>query len=1328
MDRESSFIIKLGLDSDKVVKGLKQLETSLGGLNKEAQNNSKETKKVNTEIVNSYKEMTKDIMNYYKTSTNSVSDSNKKITQSNKDLSDSTKKIQSDVEKELKELSNNFNQSVDSHSKSSKKHESLNNQEINSTKKMREEYTKAQKGMRDELSKGVEEHTKSSNKHESLNNKEINSNNKLGDNAKDVADEIKRANSNKGDIHKKEVQKHKEAVNEHENLNNKEVQDTKETNDKILAEERTFQSKLKALRDRMATSPTVSKVKEVASRPEVIAGGTAVSLAGVGFGKKAITDAMEFGDQMSKLKAVSGATEEEFKKLKAQALELGASTSKSASEVANGMLEMSTKGYDVNKIMDAMPGIISASEASGEDMALTADVMASAMNGFGMEADQANHVADVLAMTANESAAGILDMQYALKYSATPAKNLGVSMEELSASIGMMVDAGLTGETAGTTLRGAMLGLLSPSEKNSKLMKKMGVEVTDAQGNFVGLAQLVRNLDKSMEGMTETQKAANLAQLVGKEAVSGMLTLMGQGPEKIEAMTKKLEESDGASAKTAKVMKDNFKGAVDEFGGAIETIGIKVGDDLTPTIQAATKLLTSLASGFSSLPDGVRQTTVVIGAVATLLTPTVLAIGMISKSTKTAISGIKKMSEVMKLNTLVAKENAIANTSSANSMGGGVSAKGGKLSKLGAFARGQGKAGKVAGVVGGLATAGLGIAGMEGIISPIFGVLATALGAVSAPILAVVAGIGLLTAGLIYLYKNNEHVKKFFDNIGKWFKELPGNVMKWFGNTTKNLSSYFKGVGDTYNKGVEKLKGIFKTIGDTIQGLINKVGSFFGMGGGQKNKKTDNKQGSKGGGEKIELDFPKLGFATMLPMITSMIISNIKNSFRKGFTSAIGEVRKLFPQFFELGNKLKGLFTSVVNVIKKLGTTVSLIGQAIKKVIVEALSYVASKISSVFKTVSTPIVNSFNFLKGKINDAKSVALVVLSVVSSKVSSVFKSITSPIVNAFNVLSDKISQISKFVTDRFNNTVNTAKGGISSVLNVIQSVIQNVTQKIGGFIGTIIQKVGQIMNSLRKIADPVVSEVSRVVSNITGKFNEIYNSVVRVAGNITNKIVDIVNGFFRVFNDLVGRVTGIFDDIGSKIDGFNRKLSSFVNSPSRHSRGTRGHQGGDMIVGDFGAGNGSSKRELVIFPNGNMFLSPNRETLIPNAPAGTQVLNGRETEELLKPKRYASGTGGLTVTPIFAGISEVLARGLEQAVEVIREKTTVNNNNTTINNERNNNKLEKLIEESLSKQEGLINLLITLFSEGINIDIKDKKMSHKDIEILLTEISKYQKRRA
>lgn len=357
----------------------------------------------------------------------------------------------------------------------------------------------------------------------------------------------------------------------------------------------------------------------------------------------AVKTAMDFEAQISRVGAIAGASAKELDALRDSALDLGASTSKSASEVAIAQENLAALGFTVDDILGAMPGVISAAEASGSDMALTAEVMASAINIFGLEASEATRVADILAQTANQSAADINDMGYALKYAGPVAANLGVSMEELSASIGIMTDAGLDGSSAGTALRAGLLALLKPSEENSKKMAAMGIEMEDANGKFVGIKGVIDQLNGSMEGMTDAQKTATLASLVGTEASSGFLALMAQGPAEIEKMTKALEDSGGASADTAKKMKDNLKGSLDELSGAFETMQIAIGTALTPAIEKLAAFLQRLVDWFNQLSPAGQQLAVIFGAVAAAVGPLMIALGFIVSSFGSLLPVIAKV-------------------------------------------------------------------------------------------------------------------------------------------------------------------------------------------------------------------------------------------------------------------------------------------------------------------------------------------------------------------------------------------------------------------------------------------------------------------------------------------------------------------------------------------------------------------------------------------------------------------------------------------------------------------------------------------------------------
>lgn len=478
----------------------------------------------------------------------------------------------------------------------------------------------------------------------------------------------------------------------------------------------------------------------------------------LGVGAAALKTATDFEAQMDRVGAIAGATSEEMAKMNAVALELGASTSKSASEVAKGMEELAAMGFTATEVIGAMPGVISAAEASGSDMAQTAEVMASTLNIFGLEAAEANRVADILAKTANISAASLTDMQYALKYAGPPAAALGISLEELSAGIGIMTNAGMKGEQAGTTLRGALLGLLDPSEENSKRMSAMGIAITDNEGNFVGLSNLINNLTESMEGQTETQKAATISALVGKEAVSGMLSLMAAGPAEIDKMTLALKNSGGASAEAAAIMRDNLKGALDELGGAFETAGIEIGATLTPIIRDIAAKIQELVQKFIELSPTVQKVILIIAGLAAAIGPLLVVFGFMATALGSALTLFGTIS------------------------------------------------GAIAVVTTGVAAA-----------TPAIGALATVFTVLTGPIGLAIAAIGLLVAAGVVLYKNWDVIKErattVWTAISKFFATTTEGIRSTFTEKFNSIKSFI-------TTWVNSVKTIFTEVWNVIKNIF----------------------------------------------------------------------------------------------------------------------------------------------------------------------------------------------------------------------------------------------------------------------------------------------------------------------------------------------------------------------------------------------------------------------------------------------------------------------------------------------------------------------------
>lgn len=330
--------------------------------------------------------------------------------------------------------------------------------------------------------------------------------------------------------------------------------------------------------------------------------GTATALGGVSIA--AIKAGSDFESQMSRVQAISGATGSEFNKLKEQAIQLGADTAFSSSQAAEGMENLAAAGFTTSEIMDAMPGLLDLAAASGEDLASSSDIAASTLRGFGLEAADAAHVADVLAANANKTNSSVADTGEAMKYVAPLARAAGLSLEETAAAIGIMANAGIQGAQAGTTLRGSISRLSSPTKEMSECMDSLGISFYDSEGKMKSLSEQIRMMKDATAGMTDEQKNNVLVTLYGQEALSGMLALMNEGDGALTELTHAYENCDGSAKAAAETMQDNLSGALDQLSGSAETLGIvfyeSVSESLKETAESATDSINNITEAFKN--------------------------------------------------------------------------------------------------------------------------------------------------------------------------------------------------------------------------------------------------------------------------------------------------------------------------------------------------------------------------------------------------------------------------------------------------------------------------------------------------------------------------------------------------------------------------------------------------------------------------------------------------------------------------------------------------------------------------------------------------------
>ena len=278
----------------------------------------------------------------------------------------------------------------------------------------------------------------------------------------------------------------------------------------------------------------------------------------------------EFEQQMANVKAVTGATGEDFAKLEKLAKDLGASTQFTATEVAKLEEEYAKLGFTTDEILDAAEATLELATATGSDLAQSAKVAAATLNGFGLEAEETQRVVDVMAKSFTSSALDLNKFEVAMASVAPVASTVGMSIEETTASLGILVDAGFDASTAGTALRNILLDT-----------QKAGISVSEA----------FTTIKNSAEPSTTA------LDLFGKRGAAVAITL-ANSTNKAADFTRELRNANGAASAMAKIVGDTLEGDVKRLNSAWEGLILNLGEsgeDLFRNIvSGATDLITTL--------------------------------------------------------------------------------------------------------------------------------------------------------------------------------------------------------------------------------------------------------------------------------------------------------------------------------------------------------------------------------------------------------------------------------------------------------------------------------------------------------------------------------------------------------------------------------------------------------------------------------------------------------------------------------------------------------------------------------------------------------------
>ncbi|WFE15360.1 phage tail tape measure protein [Bacillus atrophaeus] len=345
---------------------------------------------------------------------------------------------------------------------------------------------------------------------------------------------------------------------------------------------------------------------------------TALGAAGViGIGAS-VKVAADFEKAMSRVGALANSTNDQMVELTDTARHLGATTQFTDGQVAEGMQYLAMAGYKTNQIIGAMPGLLATAAAGQTDLGVTADIVSDILTEFHIKAEDTNRVADVMTYTFTNSNATLQEIGQTMKYAAPAAKTAGVSMEELAAATGIMANSGIKADMAGTALRSTLTRLAAPPKPAASAIEELGLKVTDSTGKMRPLADIMGQITEKTKNYTETEKIRIAKQLAGQHALSGFITLMHAGKDKLQDFTKELENSGGTAEKIADKQMDNLAGSMEYLKSAVNNAVITLGNQFIPVIRATTDGLTKVVTWFDALPSSVASTIAITGAAVTV--------------------------------------------------------------------------------------------------------------------------------------------------------------------------------------------------------------------------------------------------------------------------------------------------------------------------------------------------------------------------------------------------------------------------------------------------------------------------------------------------------------------------------------------------------------------------------------------------------------------------------------------------------------------------------------------------------------------------------------
>ena len=801
-----------------------------------------------------------------------------------------------------------------------------------------------------------------------------------------------------------------------------------------------------------------------------------------GVAAASVTVAANFEQQMSKVQAISGATAEETDKLTESARQWGRDTKYSATEAGEAFEYMALAGWKTDDMLEGIGGILNLAAASAMDLGTASDIVTDYLTAFGLSAKDAGKFADEMAYAMSHSNTTTEALGEAYKNCAATAASMGYSVEETTAVLMTMANAGVKGGEAGTALNAIMTRLATDTKGCATELSKYGVEVYDAQGNMNSLSSILTGVRGVWNNLTDEQQANLAKTIAGTNQFSALQTIMsGLSDEAIASgmsfsdYSEALQNCDGTASDMAATMQDNLLGRLTQLKSKLEDVGITIGNSLMPFMEKAVAKIGELADKFASLSPQQQETILKIAGVVAALGP---------------------------LLTITGKAITVS----------------GQISK------GVGK------VVGKLAEMGTTAGGATGGMS----VLKGALTAITSPVGIAIAAIAGITAVVVTLWKTNEDfrnkITEIWNRIKSVFTEFGQHItdkLNSLGFDFENFGEVVKAIWEGFcNVLAPIIEGVFNNIAIFIETTLNVITGVFDF---FVSLFTGDWQGCWGAVKSI-FESVWNGLKEYIGNILNTI-KGVADAFLGLFGTSWDEVWNSIKTTFE--NIWNGIVSFFSGILDGIVNTVTTVWTAISTTISDVLTGIWNTFSNIFTTIR-------DFVSTVFETIKNVITVVIMAIAEFFSAAFQIITAPFRFIWENCKDTIITVWDAIKEKINTVITAVQNIITTVWNAVSSVFSTVWNAISGVITTVWNAISTRIQTTLQTIQNIITTVWNAVSNV---FSTVWNAISTTVSTIVNNIKNTIT---TVFNAVKTTVSNIFNSVKSTVSSVWNAISSTISS--------------------------------------------------------------------------------------------------------------------------------------------------------------------------------------